>query len=69
MTNNEFILCSTCKKCVNLRIQMGDFPVDFALNCPECKTEITGRVEFEPFGISLTNAQILDKDVPNYDKY
>lgn len=68
MTHNEFIVCSTCKKCVNLRIQMGDFPVDFALNCPECKTEITGRVEFEPFDISLTNSQILDKDVPNYDE-
>ncbi|MBF7095075.1 hypothetical protein IYQ92_07535 [Streptococcus sp. HF-1907] len=68
MTNNEFILCSTCNKCVNLRIQMGNFPVDFVLNCPECKTEITGRVEFEPFGISLTNAQILDINDPNYDK-
>lgn len=68
MTNNEFILCSTCNKCVNLRIQMGDFPVDFVLNCPECETEITGRVEFEPFSISLTNAQILDINVSNYDK-
>ncbi|MGT2907920.1 SEC-C metal-binding domain-containing protein [Streptococcus dentiloxodontae] len=68
MTYNEFILCSTCKRCINLRIQMGNFPVDFALNCPECKTEITGRVEFKPFDITLTNAQILDKDVPNYDK-
>ncbi|MGQ5514368.1 SEC-C metal-binding domain-containing protein [Streptococcus anginosus] len=68
MTQNEFILCSTCKLCINLRIQMGNFPVDFALNCPECETEITGRVGFEPFDITLTNAQILDKDVPDYDQ-
>ncbi|WP_142357487.1 hypothetical protein [Streptococcus oralis] len=66
MTRNEFIICLTCGECINLRIQMGSYPVDFALNCPKCKTEISGKIEFEPFDINLNNAQVINEDTPNY---
>ncbi|WP_165213162.1 YecA family protein [Streptococcus tangpeifui] len=68
MTYNEFILCITCNKCINLRIQMGNFSVPFSLVCPECKTNISGQVDFEPFKLNLKNATRLENDRPDYDE-
>lgn len=55
MVHNELVACDVCGTVINLRIQMGYYDIPVHIRCPECKSNIDGMVQVEPFEINIDN--------------